>query len=242
MEDKKIKISVPEVLRYLGAGKNAPEELRRMVSDTAARLENMIQPRYIYKILNLYRDFEKSGGLRIGDMILRGNSARMMLEQCDRAVLLLCTLGMEFENMLRAAQARDMTRAVILDACGSAFVESGCDAAEDKIKRELNKNLNKNLNLDLNRDLKKEYFLTDRFSPGYGDLELNLQKEICNLLDGTRRLGVYVTESYMLNPSKSVTAVIGISDRKQAARIRGCAYCILKESCAYRKTGKSCKI
>ena len=238
MEDKKIKISVPEVLRYLGAGKNAPEELRRMVSDTAARLENMIQPRYIYKILNLYRDFEKSGGLRIGDMILRGNSARMMLEQCERAVLLLCTLGMEFENMLRAAQARDMTRAVILDACGSAFVESGCDAAEDKIKRKLNKNLN----LDLNRELKKEYFLTDRFSPGYGDLELNLQKEICDLLDGTRRLGVYVTDSYMLNPSKSVTAVIGISNRKQAARIRGCAYCILKESCEYRKTGKSCQI
>ena len=114
---------------------------------------------------------------------------------------------------------------MILDACGSALVESGCDAAE----LELSKNF-------------PDYYFTDRFSPGYGDLPLNSQKNICDLLNGARRLGVQVTESYLLNPSKSVTAVIGISDRPQMARIRGCAYCAMRENCKIREGGKRCGI
>ena len=59
-------------------------------------------------------------------------------------------------------------------------------------------------------------------------------------LDASRRLGLTVTESCLLNPVKSVTAVIGLSDRPQAARIRGCGYCRMRESCALRKGGRHC--
>ena len=83
-------------------------------------------------------------------------------------------------------------------------------------------------------------FLTDRFSPGYGDLPLSLQPEICSALDAARRLGLHVTEHFLLNPSKSVTAVIGLSDRPQMARIRGCGHCAMYETCALRKGGKRC--
>ena len=79
-----------------------------------------------------------------------------------------------------------------------------------------------------------------RFSPGYGDLPLTLQPEICAALDVQRRLGIHVTESLLMIPSKSVTAVIGLSDRPQMARIRGCAYCAMKETCMLRKGGKRC--
>ena len=154
---------------------------------------------------------------------LPGGTARRMLEQCGQAVLLLCTRGAGFEAMLRAEQVRDMARAVILDACGSAWVEAGCDEAE--------------------RELSARFpgqYLTDRFSPGYGDLPLSLQRDICGSLDAPRRLGVQVTDSLLLNPSKTVTAVIGLSDRPQPARIRGCGFCNLRETCQYRKGGKTC--
>ena len=49
-----------------------------------------------------------------------------------------------------------------------------------------------------------------------------------------------MTESLLLNPVKSVTAVIGLSDRPQMARIRGCAYCQMRERCTLRKGGKHC--
>jgi hypothetical protein len=116
-----------------------------------------------------------------------------------------------------------MAQAVILDACGSAFVEQGCDAAEEELKKRF-----------------PDLFLTDRFSPGYGDLPLDLQPSICAALDTPRRLGLHVTGSFLLNPGKSVTAVIGLSDRPQMARIRGCAFCAMRERCTLRKGGKTC--
>ena len=83
-------------------------------------------------------------------------------------------------------------------------------------------------------------FFTDRFSPGYGDLPLDLQPALCAALDTPRRLGLYVTPSLLLNPVKSVTAVIGLSERPQPARVRGCAYCQMREHCPYRKGGTHC--
>ena len=116
-----------------------------------------------------------------------------------------------------------MAEAVILDGCGSALVEQGCDEAEREIASRF-----------------PTLYLTDRFSPGYGDLPLSLQKDLCAALDAQRRLGIYVNESMLMTPQKSVTALIGLSSLPQMARIRGCGYCSMKERCALRKGGNHC--
>ena len=156
-------------------------------------------------------------------LALPGEMAARMLGGCAQAAVLICTLGAAFEALLRAEQARGMARAALLDACGSAWVEAGCDEAQAEISARF-----------------PGLHPTDRFSPGYGDLPLSLQRDICGALDAPRRLGVQVTDSLLLNPSKTVTAVIGLSDRPQPARIRGCAYCDLRENCQYRKGGTTC--
>ena len=213
---------IDEALRYLGAGTNPPEELRQQASAAAEELAAQIQPRYTYKLFPLMR--EESGFRLDGtNLLLSGRTAGLMLVQCNQAVLLACTLGTEFDTLIRSVQVRDMARAVILDACGSALVEQGCNEAE--------------------RDIAARFpglYLTDRFSPGYGDLPLSLQPAICGLLDATRRIGIHVTPSFLMNPSKSVTAVIGLSDKPQMARIRGCAWCSMRETCTLRKGGTSC--
>ena len=63
---------------------------------------------------------------------------------------------------------------------------------------------------------------------------------ILRAVDAGRRLGVTATASCLMIPAKSVTAVIGLSDKPQGAKIRGCAYCTLREDCAYRKRGTVC--
>jgi cobalamin-dependent methionine synthase I len=146
-----------------------------------------------------------------------------MLAQCDSVAVLACTLGVRFDAMLRAQQARDMAQAVMLDACGSALVESGCNKAEEEIQSRF-----------------PQRHLTDRFSPGYGDLPLSLQAPLCAALDAGRLLGVTVGESCLINPCKTVTAFIGLSDKPQQARIRGCDYCAMRETCQLRKGGKRC--
>ena len=219
-----MKLDIMEALRYLGAGSSPPEVLRRDMEQIAGQLTAAVRPRYAYRVFSTVHE-ERGVLLREAGILLTGRSAARMLAQCDQAVLLICTLGAGFETMLRAEQARDMARAVMLDACGSAWVESGCNAAEEELAARF-----------------PGRYLTDRFSPGYGDLPLALQPAICAALDAGRRVGVQVTDSFLMNPSKSVTAVIGLSDRPQQARIRGCAYCSMREPCTLRKGGKSCAL
>ena len=217
-----MELDIGEALRYLGAGNNPPEELRREAAAAADLLTRTLRPRYVYRVFPVSLTSE-GAALAGSGVTLPGNTARRMLEGCDQAVLLLCTLGAGFETLLRARQARDMAQAVLLDACGSAWVEAGCGEAEREIAARF-----------------PNRYLTDRFSPGYGDLPLSLQSAVCAALDGWRRLGVQVTESFLMNPTKTVSAVIGLSDRPQAARIRGCAFCSMAADCALRKGGKTC--
>lgn len=217
-----MQLNIDEALRYLGAGTHAPDTLRQEMTHVAQQLMQTLRPRYAYRVYPIGHD-ANAVHLLGANVTLTGGTALRMLAQCDQAALLACTLGAQFDTLLRTQQARDMSRAVMLDACGSAWVEAGCDAAEQEIKTRFPRR-----------------YLTDRFSPGYGDLPLMLQPGICAALDAQRRLGVTVTESLLLNPAKTVTAVIGLADTPQAARIRGCAYCALQQTCALRKGGTHC--
>ena len=158
-----------------------------------------------------------------GQLVLPGRTAAVMLRSCSHAALLVCTLGTTFDALARQVQARNFADALLLDGFGGAYVEAGCNAAEREIAAKL-----------------PGKYLTDRFSPGYGDLPLDVQSPLLALTDAPRRLGVTLSESNLMNPLKSVTAVIGLSDTPQQARIRGCDYCAMRTRCNLRKAGKTC--
>ncbi len=222
MDENELKLDIDEVLRYLGVREDPDGATVRAVAEEADKLLAAVRPRYVYRLFPVERG--RSGVVLQGSgVILPGEMAGRMLAGCHEAALLACTLGAGFETMLRAAQARDMARAVILDACGSALVEAGCDKAEREIAARC-----------------PGKYLTDRFSPGYGDLPLGIQEAICSVLDASKRLGIQVGSSLLMNPTKSVTAVIGLADAPQPARIRGCAYCALAGTCTIRMGGRSC--
>ena len=212
---------IQEALRYLRV-REPDADTRRAVEAAAAQVMERAAPRFYYRIFPVVHQ-EAGIGLPEAGVTLPGKLASDMLKDCGQAALLICTLGAEFDRLLRMTQARDMAQAVILDACGSALVEQGCDKAEREIAARC-----------------PGLYLTDRFSPGYGDLPLDVQPEILRALDASRRLGVTATDACLLNPMKTVTAVIGLADKPQAAKIRGCAFCALQATCAYRKRGMTC--
>ena len=214
-------VDVKEALRCAGV-RDPDEAALRAVQQAAEQVEKNASARYIYKVFPLAHS-ENAISLPDAGLTLPGSLAKTMLSECAKAVLLLCTLGAGFDRLLRTAQARDMAQALYIDACGSAYVEQVCDGAEKEIAARY-----------------PGLYLTDRFSPGYGDLPLSIQPELLRALNGEKRLGVCAGSSYLLNPMKSVTAVIGLSDRPQRARIRGCAFCALREGCTYRERGMTC--
>ena len=216
-----IQINVDEALRYLGVPSSGDEALRSRMEALASELSSRIIPRYSWRVLPIRRD---GGQLLLRGLPLPGRSAERMLADCSHAALLVCSLGAEFDLLMRRLQARDMAQAVMLDALGSAYVESACDAAEREIAARF-----------------PDIYLTDRFSPGYGDLPLTLQPALLDMAEA-RRIGVACTPSLLMTPQKSVSALIGLADRPQMARIRGCAHCSMNKTCTIRKAGKTCDI
>lgn len=218
-----MQIPVKEALRYLGASA-CDEALRCQVQQMAEAMQRTLVPRMVYREATILPTAE---GIYLpeADLLLPGRMAATMLETCQRAVLLVCTLGVRFDAMLRTWQARDMAQAVVFDACGSAYVEAGCEAAEERI-----------------RQAHTGLYLTDRFSPGYGDLPLSVQPGLLHFTDAARGVGVTLTDSLLMNPTKSVSAIIGLSHQPQKARVRGCTHCAMAARCPLRKRGEACGI
>ncbi len=73
-----------------------------------------------------------------------------------------------------------------------------------------------------------------------GDLPFDKQYEFASILNQQRMIGVGLTESGLLVPQKSVTAVFGIADRPQPMRFRGCSHCNLFRTRMLRKEGRTC--
>ena len=208
-----------EVLQYLRwTGSEIPPEIDALIDVCMAETLRVSEPRYTYRILPIDR------AARTPALAFTGQDVPAMLTDCDRMVLLAATLGNGLELAIRRAQVRDMSRAVVLDCCGSAAIEAVCDAAEREIQAAAGAVI----------------YLTDRFSPGYGDLPILLQDDFVQLVDAPRRIGLTVTSTHILTPRKSVPAIIGLAGRPQQKRFRGCAYCSMFETCAFRKAGKTC--
>ena len=83
-------------------------------------------------------------------------------------------------------------------------------------------------------------YLTGRFSPGYGDWDIAVQPLVAAALDTARRAGLCVTDTNLMTPRKSVTAILGVSGHPVKGKLAGCGHCVLRTRCEYRKRGKTC--
>ena len=108
-------------------------------------------------------------------------------------VVFLCgTIGAEFDAWQRRLSVTSAADALLSQQIGLEAVEAVMDDLEKKAKAEVEGEGRK---------------LLPRKSPGYGDLPIELSRTILSELDASRRLGVSITDSNLLVPSKSVTAV-----------------------------------
>ena len=220
MEARLDSIPRAETLHYLSYhGIFLPEEILSDLARCETLMLRTARPRLVWRLFPLLSD----GTLEGTDYRPAGEDIRAFLRTCGSVVLLAATLGSETESLIRRASAARTADALILDAAGSAAIERVCD----------------NFCADLAAALAPR-FLTDRFSPGYGDMPLSDQHALFRVLDVSRRIGVSLSASALMIPQKSVTALIGVSDRPQEKRARGCADCARRENCSYRKEGKSC--
>ena len=118
-----------------------------------------------------------------------------------------------------------MARALALDCAAAAAVEEVCDRIELELQA-----------------MFPGCFFPFRYSPGYGDLPLTLQRDLLALLDAPRRVGLTASASNILLPRKSVTAILGIAQGPIERKNRSCLGCPAHGGCQYRKSGGHCGI
>ncbi len=210
-----------EALRYMGyMGITPDSSMQSRIDLLEQELIKTAVPRFVWCVEEITRD---DGVLSAGGVPLAGKAIAEHLDGCSHAVFMAATLSAQTDILISRAGKRDIADGLILDALGSAGIEQICNRVEELIKEELT-----------------DKFLTWRFSPGYGDFPLDTQTSLGSRLNISRRAGITITDTYLMIPSKSVTAVMGISDKPLPKRQSGCLYCSMKDKCNFRRNGVRC--
>ncbi|HIZ99968.1 MAG TPA: hypothetical protein H9801_00350 [Candidatus Collinsella stercoripullorum] len=227
------RIDRAEMLRYLGyAGQTIEPDLARRIELVAEQTERDIAPRGVWQVFDLDADGADDRGLPC--IRLAGTAARLTgrdifrhLRAARRCAVLACTLGMESERRLRTLSGQSPLESALFDAACSAYVEAAVDRMDAEVGRAAAE-----AGLARNR----------RFSCGYGDCPIEAQDGIVAALNAGRLLGLTVTPTHLLLPTKSVTALIGLFEGEpaDAGERPGCGGCRLRGSCAFRARGTVC--
>ena len=222
-EEIRKRVNIREIYRYLGYGAKIPDDIvDSMVKEVLTSLINTIQPRNIYKI------YTCSTSQTVVDLkqekrtiAFESQDLAANLAQCGHVILIAATLGLEADKLLQKYEILNMTKAAITQACGAACIEAYCNILQEQICKEVSTN-------------DKTFFLRPRFSPGYGDLPLYYQKMIFDELECTKRIGLTLTDSLLMYPTKSVSALIGLTTNPQSCHIGKCKNCDNTE-CEFRE-------
>lgn len=217
------RVSVNEAARYMGVAGEPDENVISLIERADRLVRERVNPRYIYR--ETTAEVTQDGiWLASEELLLTGENIKRHLSGCTRVILLAATLSAEADKLIRTAAVTDVAVSLAIDCVCSAAVEQLCDKAEEEIFSTV-----------------LAPFRTWRFSPGYGDLPLSVQGDFLRAVDAQRRIGLTVSDSDILIPSKSVTAVIGISDNPVESPKTGCDICKLKGRCGFAAKGVTCK-
>ncbi len=201
-------------LRYLGCyNQNVDAALEALVDVCIKEVKECATPAFVSKKVKLNKN-----PLMIADtnISLAYGDLDKLLEHCEECVIVAITLGQNIERKTKYYAHSDMAKMSVFDAVSSAYVEEVCDQFEEKLCLPQR---------------------TMRFCPGYGDVDIALNRELANLLQCDKHIGLFVQESNILLPQKSMIGIIGIGETSFK---QSCDNCKKRSDCGLRKKGQTC--
>lgn len=203
-----------EILRYMGCRDN-DERVSAVVDECIKEADSKLSYKVCYTRMPIRHTDE---GLDLTFMETKSKGLKKNLSDCDEVIIFAATIGLEMDRLIARYGVVSPLKSVAFQAIGAERIESLCDMFENEMRTELYRD---------NR------YIRPRFSAGYGDFDLSAQREFFKVLDCQRKIGLTLNDSLIMSPSKSVTAIIGISDKKRESCLKGCTACG-KTDCEYR--------
>lgn len=179
-----------EMLRYAGC-KSSDDELLQLLRICIDEAREKLTYKICYRELPVTIsgdtcDFEY--------MRVQSKNLAQNLQGCKKVIVFGATLGVEIDRMIAKYGRVSPSKALMMQAIGAERIEALCDAFCNDIAQERN------------------VVVKPRFSPGYGDLPLEIQRELFGILDCAKRIGLFLNDSLLMSPSKSVTAFVGLAE------------------------------
>lgn len=208
------KLDLSQILRYSGMGGGAvPDSVMALVDKlTPSMLDDMsFKACYLEAPVTIsgnYIDFEYTS--------VESKNLSVLLDGCDKVILVAATAGIKADMIVKRAEVTSKAEALILNSIAIAGIEKYMAVLNSFFKEQY-----------------PEYELRPRFSPGYGDVPLEFQKELLNVLDSNRKIGVTLSNTLLMTPTKSVTAIIGLGKSGCVHIDKDCDLCS-KKDCEFR--------
>lgn len=173
-----------DIMLYSGCRNCTDESLKALCNEYLSELKEKLTLRAVYTEISVNFDGDEAD---FGFYKAKSKSLKKFLGGNTKAYIFAATIGLGADMLINRYSTLSPSKAVILDGCATAAIECWCDF------------------------LCKEVFgvpCQERFSPGYGDLPLSMQPEILHFLSAHLNIGLSMTDSYLLTPTKSVTAIV----------------------------------
>ena len=180
--------SYKEILRYSGVSGES-HEFTSLIDECISELEGRLKYLVCYDELSLKTEDDT---VFFGDFSVRSKSLARSLLGCDSVIIFSATVGLEIDRLIFKYGKISPVKSLFFQSIGAERIEALCDVFCDFVKEE------------------KGREIRPRFSAGYGDCPLSLQKDIFALLDCPKKIGLSLTKNLMMTPTKSVSAFIGI--------------------------------
>lgn len=200
-----------EILRYAGC-KQADDEVMALLRACVEEASEKLVYKVCYRKLAVTVDGDVCD---FGVFRLRSHTLAVNLKGCKAVVLFAATVGVGMDRLITRYGHISPAKALLFQAIGAERIEALCNAFCQDIMQDLHVGLK------------------PRFSPGYGDLPLQAQKDIFAVLDCEKRIGLTLNDSLLMSPSKSVTAFVGLFDSAEGKTENTCSACE-KRDCTFR--------
>ena len=182
-----------EALRYFRA-QPGDAQAGAAIDVAYEKLRNELQPRYTVKRLGCRADAESV--MLDNGTVFHSKALARYVGEATELFLFGATLGSRVDSALRRMALTSVAEAGAGQAVAAALIETYCDDCCAELQKQLPEGMK----------------LQWRFSPGYGDWALEEQKILFPVLDCAHTIGLTLTESCMMAPVKSVTAVMAITE------------------------------
>ena len=187
-----------ELYRYAGFSRQALADftdiqMKELADEAVAAVSECMNCRSVYAEFPL--EFMEGDRISFAGKLLTSHHLMLNLHDCHAVYLFAATLGPAVDKLIQRESRINPAKAVMLQAAGAMFIEKYVDLLQDFLRKQQEE---------------KGCLLRPRYSPGFGDVPLTVQKTFFELLECQKNLALTLNDSLIMSPEKSVTAFVGI--------------------------------